>query len=307
MKYLPTIFLLVAAASAMGKDNSSRGEPAKSATLVTRVTNAYASFSPNGKYIAYMSNADGDFDIYVRALDDRLVLKLTDAPDQDGMPVWSPDGLQIAFRSMRDKRSQIYIMNADGTNQRNISQNDYNDEHPFWSTDGKRIIFCSDRTTTPGSSVRNFDIFEMNADGSQVHQITRTPEVETYASWSPDGSEIICRKIMADGNWEIVVMNADGSEVRNISNNSGIDGWPVWSPDGTTIAYSSEVGDRIRLFVARPDGTGRKQVTFDDRATDDRQPWWHPDGSHLLFSRYTWFQEEAWYEAAEIYTVEIEK
>ena len=77
------------------------------------------------------------------------------------------------------------------------------------------------------------------------------------------------------------------------------------SPDGTSIAYASEVGERMRLFMVHADGTGRRQVTFDDRSTDDRQPSWHPDGSRLLFARYVWFPHQAWYEAAEIYTVDV--
>lgn len=119
--------------------------PISSAELITRVTNAYATFSPDGEKIAYMSNADGDFDIYVRYLNERIILKLTDAPDRDGTPIWSPDGSQIAFQSFRDGQSQIYIMNADGSKQRNISNSPAHDEHPFWSSDGKRILFCSDR------------------------------------------------------------------------------------------------------------------------------------------------------------------
>ena len=230
MKFFPYVAILFTAARPIGQHDTSPELQRDTATLVTRVTNAYPAFSPDGKQVAYMSNADGDFDIYVRTLDDRIVRKLTDAPDQDGTPVWSPDGLQIAFRSMRDTRSQIYVMNADGSNQRNISRNEYHDEHPFWSADGRRILFCSDQTTSPGARERNFDIFEMNDDGTLARQITRTPEVETYASWSPDGSKIICRKILEGGNWEVVVMNADGTGIINISNSEGVDGWPACHP-----------------------------------------------------------------------------
>jgi Tol biopolymer transport system component len=278
-----------------------------SGELITRITNAYPAFSPDGKWVAYMSNADGDFDIYVRSLDEHIVRKLTDAPDQDGTPVWSPDGTKIAFRSMRDGRSQIYVMSPDGTNQQNLSNNAFNDEHPFWSSDGKQLLFCSDRTTPAGAKERNYDIFVMDASGNKVHQITRTPEVETYPSWSPDGSKIVCRKIMDDGDWEVVVMNGDGSNARNISNHKGVDGWPVWSPDGKQIAFASEVGETIRLFVMNPDGTGKRQISQDDRKTEDRQPSWSPSGTMLLFARYQWFPKQEWYEASQIMVIRVGK
>lgn len=78
--------------------------------LVSRVTNAYPSYSPDGSTIAYMSNADGDFDIYVVDLAGGVRRRLTDSPELDGTPSWSPDGRRIAFESTRDGRSQIYVM-----------------------------------------------------------------------------------------------------------------------------------------------------------------------------------------------------
>lgn len=276
------------------------------AELISRVTNAYPAFSPDGEKFAYMSNADGDFDIYVRYFNERIVLKLTDAPDRDGTPVWSPDGSKIAFQSFRDGHSQIYIMNADGSNQRNLSNSPAHDEHPFWSSDGKRILFCSDRPHLAGEDENNIDIYEMSADGSDVNRITHTPEVETYASWSPDGSRIVCRKILADGDWEVVVMDSDGSNPVNLTNHPGVDGWPVWSPDGKRIAYASEDGDHTRIFVMNADGSNKVRVS-DNLPTDDRQPWWHPDGKLLLFSRYVWFQGHPWYEASEIYVTAVKK
>lgn len=274
------------------------------AELLTRITNAYPAVSPDGTKMAYMSNADGDFDIYVLHLEGRTLSKLTDAPDRDGTPVWSPDGSQIAFQSFRDGHSQVYVMDSDGRNQVNISKSDSHDEHPFWSADGKRILFCSDRSRTKDQEDDNIDIFEMDANGSNVHQITETPEVETYASWSPDGKKIVCRQILKSGDWEVVVMDRNGTNPKNLSSHPGVDGWPVWSPDGKRIAYASEDGDHTRIFVMNADGTNKRRVS-DDAPFDDRQPCWHVGGALLLFSRYQWFRDQPWYEASEIYITRI--
>lgn len=273
--------------------------------LLSRVTNAYPVFSPDGSQIAYMSNADGEFDIYVMHLSEHVRMKLTDAPGRDGTPVWSPDGKTIAFQSFRDGHSQIYLMNADGSNQRNISNSAAADEHPFWSADGERIIFCSNRPSLHGEGKENIDIYEMNRDGSDVRRITSTPEIETYASWSPDGKQIVCRRIQKDGNWEVIVMNSDGTNERNLTNSPAIDGWPVWSPDGKRIAFTSEDGTSANLFIMNSDGTNKRQVT-DNPHFDDRQASWSPDGKALLFARYTWFRGSAWYESSEILILSVE-
>ena len=144
----------------------------------------------------------------------------------------------------------------------------------------------------------------MNEDGTNERQITNTTGTETYPSWSPDNSKIVCRKILKDGNWEVYLMNSDGSNGINLSNNPGIDGWLVWSPDGKRIAYASEVDNRMRIFVMNVDGTNKIQVS-DNVSADDRQPCWNTDGTLIYFARYIWFRGAPWYEASEIYVTRV--
>jgi len=273
------------------------------AVLLSRVTNAYPAYSPDGSRIAYMSNADGDFDIYVAVPDSGVRRKLTDAPGQDGQPVWSPDGSRIAFRSVRDGNSQIYVMDADGSNPVNLSRNGFVDEHPVWSPDGARIVFASERPPSGGGEP-NYDLFSMAADGTDVRRITDTPEVETYPALSPDGSRIACRRILASGDWEVVILDVEGSDVLNLSDHEGFDGWPAWSPDGERIVFASERGGSSDLWVVDADGSNLEQLTRDpDR--DERQPWWSPDGMRIAYARYVWFPEEPFYEASEILEIDV--
>jgi hypothetical protein len=67
--------------------------------------------------IAFSSNRDGNFEIYVMNADGSNPARLTNNPAYDTSPDWSPGGAQIAFMSNRTGDKQIYIMNADGTNQ----------------------------------------------------------------------------------------------------------------------------------------------------------------------------------------------
>ena len=274
------------------------------ATLLSRVTNAYPAYSPDGSKIAYMSNADGDFDIYVVVPDSGTRRKLTDAPGQDGQPVWSPDGTRIAFRSLRDGNSQIYVMNADGSNPVNLSRNGFVDEHPFWTPDGERIIFASERPPS-GGGTPNYDLFSMAANGSDVQRITDTPLVETYPALSPDGSRIACRRILASGDWEVVILDHEGRDVASVSNHEGIDGWPAWSPDGRRLVFASERGGSSDLWLVDADGSNLERLTRDpDR--DERQPWWSPDETRIAYAQYVWFPEEPFYEASEIHEIAVD-
>ncbi len=68
--------------------------------------------------IAYCSDQDGDFEIWLMNADGSNQHKLTDNNAMDCSPAWSPDGSQIAFITNRDGNDEVYVMNADGSNVR---------------------------------------------------------------------------------------------------------------------------------------------------------------------------------------------
>src|SRR3989442_10169060 len=75
---------------------------------------AFTSQSGSGR-IAFVSNRDGNTEIYVKNADGTGLTRLTNNPAVDDYPAWSPDGSRIAFTSTRDGHYNIYVMNADGT------------------------------------------------------------------------------------------------------------------------------------------------------------------------------------------------
>ena len=97
-------------------------------TGVTNLTNngaldRFPAWSPNGKKIAFISNRDGNQEVYVMNADgsEQTRLTTTTAAREWNNPTWSPDGKQIMFDSNRDGNFEIYVMNADGSGQMNIT------------------------------------------------------------------------------------------------------------------------------------------------------------------------------------------
>src|SRR5215510_7943670 len=72
-------------------------------------------WSPSGRRIAFISDRDGNAEIYVMNADGSNPIRLTKNPTSDWFPVWSPSGRRIAFVSSRDGNEEIYVMNADGS------------------------------------------------------------------------------------------------------------------------------------------------------------------------------------------------
>lgn len=97
--------------------------------------------------IAFVSDRDGNLEIYVMQPDGTDAQRLTHHDAQDIDPGWSPDRRQIAFASTRDGPFAVYIMNADGSNVRQVTPNDGNYYgSPAWSPDGRYLALVSDRT-----------------------------------------------------------------------------------------------------------------------------------------------------------------
>ena len=90
------------------------------------------SWSPDGSKILFISDQDGDTEIYVMDADGSNQAKLTDNEVADWQPSWSPDGSSIAFNSNRDGNWEIYAMNADGSNQIRLTNNLADCYYPSW-------------------------------------------------------------------------------------------------------------------------------------------------------------------------------
>jgi TolB protein len=200
---------------------------------LTAAAGPRVAWSPDGRRIAFVSNRDGNSDVYVMNADGRGQRRLTRnaAPLND--PAWSPDGRKIAFVSDRDDNSEIYVMNADGSGLRNLTRDPAGDSTFAWSPDGRKI---------PESK---WQVYVMNADGSDS---TADAQRGAQLPRSPDGKQRIARErgrrqrtpcSWCPGQWgfEVYVINADGSGQQRLTRGAS---QPRWSPDGRTIAFVSK-------------------------------------------------------------------
>jgi len=105
---------------------------------------------------------------------------LTTDTATDVYPAWSPDHRRIAFWSGREPAG-IYMMNADGSNRHHVIA--FSTMHMSWSPDGRRIAL-------DGSSDLGAEVFVMDADGTDLRNLTRSGDFEEKPAWSPVGDLI---------------------------------------------------------------------------------------------------------------------
>ena len=126
-------------------------------------------FSPDGSRIAFVSQRDGNAEIYVMNADGTGTTRVSNDPQPDGRPSFMPDGQSLVFHSSRTAgKQEIWAVNVDGTALTQLTRDSVNSS-PAVSPDGQIIAYVSTRN-------KDGDIWLMNRDGTNQRQFTRSPQ-----------------------------------------------------------------------------------------------------------------------------------
>lgn len=181
---------------------------------------------------------------------------------------------------------------------RNLTHTPGYDAEGAYSPDGKQIVFSSNRAIyarTPTDAEKKqleldpayfLDVYVMNADGSNVRQLTNVPGYDGGTFWSPDGKRIIWRRFSEDGaRAEVYTMNADGSDQRKITHIGAMSWAPIFHPSGDYIIFSTNVLGFANFELYLVDTAGKREpVRVTSREGFDGLPMFHPDGKHLAWT-----------------------
>jgi TolB protein len=177
-------------------------------------------WSPDGDRIAFVSDRDGDFDIYIINADGTGLWQVTDTAGGNGNPAWAPDGQHLLFSSSRSGDTEIYLLDFADGEPVNLTQSPEYDTQAIWSKDGATIAFGS------GRDAGNY-LYLMDADGSNVRPLV-TDYNGTNPTWGPGDSLIVFSGGATQS--DISVVRPDGSGLLNLTNDAAIDDYPVWAP-----------------------------------------------------------------------------
>lgn len=221
---------------------------------------AEATVCPKDGSIVFTSTRDGDIELYRMDADGGNVKRLTNTPGYDGGAFFNADCSKIIWRASRPRTSaeladykallaqglvrptrlELYVADADGSNAMQLTYLEAASFAPSWFPKKDRVLFASNY---PDGKGREFDLWAINTDGTQLERITTAPGFDGFPLFSPDGTKLAfsSNRATAPGQHDTNLFIADWRD----------------EPHGTMVPLAA---DRVMAdvrFLAAPEQGGR--------------------------------------------------
>ena len=247
-------------------------------------------WSPDGMHLAFVTenidmnpgNSESASDLWIvnAASGERRKLGISDAV----LPAWSPNGHRIAYtkRLGRPAQGDIYTIDPAGGEPVPLIEDPARDWSPAWSPDGRYLYFSSNR----GGSMNLWRVAVDERSGrtrGAPEPLTTPATFLAHPAVAGDGTRIVYTSAQITINVHRIafdpVKGAVAGEPIPVTTGSRQFSSPDPSPDGEWVAYYTLNQPEGDLYISRPDGTQRRQLTSDTAV--DRLPRWSPDGQWI--------------------------
>jgi Tol biopolymer transport system component len=223
--------------------------------------------------IAFVSDRDGDAEIFIMDRDSNNLQQVTHNSVGDRHPSWSPDGSQIAFtREGRGVYPDIFVISDDGSSEYSLVDHHASDIWPAWSPTGEWIAFQTNRDG-------NWEIYLIKPDGSKLRQLTTHSADDQMPAWSLDGTRVYFQSNRGDM-LQIYSVNTEGGQEKH----------HVASGFNYQCPRPSSVDNRLAFQSSDQDGNPEMYIEVDghiwrvtDVGSEEKTPVWSPDGQMIAF------------------------
>lgn len=197
-------------------------------------------------------------------------------------PTFSPDGKKLAYYKPTSPASAgLFVLDLDANTTTEILQMEWNQGASFgpidWFRDGSKLLYI-------GVSGK---LFSISADGT--NNLRLTPDTlgvfDRYASWSPDGTKVVTKRVDGGPRGDLVTMNSDGTNQVTIAESFGSP-YSFSDPDWVTnsmIVCVREGDPDGGITLMNSDGGGAVRFKITEQTTWPSQPKCSPDGKMIAF------------------------
>jgi Tol biopolymer transport system component len=240
-------------------------------------------WSPDGRWLYFISNRHGPRDIYAQRLSGAGrpagdPLRLTTGLAAHTISL-SQDGRRLAYAGLTSE-SNIWSLAltgpfpVSGSGATKVTRGNQSTESASISADGKWLFYDSDL----GGSM---DLYRMSLATGIPERLTTDPFDDFAPEPSPDGREVAFHSWRGRGSRDIYVLPLDGGPVQRVTNTPLQEATATWSPDGNALAFIEFTGTGAIWIARRTNGVWGAPVR---RLDHGFWPVWSPDGRQLSFS-----------------------
>ncbi len=222
-------------------------------------------WSPDGRYVAYVSFETGRPAIFRQELATARREQLTNFKGLNGAPSWSPDGQKIAMTLSKDGNPEIYTLDIPTRRLTRVTRHFAIDTEPNWTSDGKGIIFTSNRGGRP-------QIYQVTLASGRIERLTFEGDYNARARVSPDGKSLVMVH-RENGIFHIAAQDTASGDLR-ILTETYLDESPSIAPNGAMLIYATRYqGKGILAAVSLDAGV---KFRLPSKQGDVREPAWSP-------------------------------
>lgn len=220
-------------------------------------------WSPDGTRLAFVSERDGNAELYSVTANGTDEERLTQNAVPDLHPSWTKDGLGIVFQRRTGISAEIYSLDPVSGVARRLTRNRRSDYDPATAPTGRWLVFG-----------RSGHLFKMTVGGKRPKRLTTGPGLDSQPAWSPAGAGIVF--VRSNGTEsDLYLVNAEGRGLKRLTATSGrAESSPAWSPAGDKIVFRAcaPASAACQLYVVNADGSDERRLV--EPGVDGDQPDW---------------------------------
>ncbi len=250
-------------------------------------------WSPDGSRIAFVSNRDGSYGLWIINSDGSNPHKIVIFSNQGGFsntPKWSPDGSKIAFWD-----NNLYTISPTGSNKIMIKATYTAEGHGIaWSPDSTKLAYI--RQPNEGNWDYNNELYIDDFVGGILPppdtRLTIDSEDDGHPEWTLDGQNIVWtsgrdstypHSPSGGSHYDIYRMNLNDGTVTRLTTTKGAQ-FPRFSPDGNKIVWTNYDHQTHLQTLWLMDSDGSNQQLLLDNNARNLYPSWSPDGNKIAFA-----------------------